>query len=208
MISKVRHLAMEELLALRDGEGSAAARRHAETCEVCRMELERLYQVRAQLRALPRYVPPRDVWVRVAAEVRRRRWRRRAVVRAVGLASAAALTGLFVLRGPAEQGAGPPSDEWVVEETSRDLGPMIVRSQELEGLLRTYRPQYRAYDAPTALAVSALEDRIGILDRMLTESRAVGADRDLLVGLWGERVEALETLVGLQLVEQPEGVWR
>jgi hypothetical protein len=85
---------------------------------------------------------------------------------------------------------------------------MIVRSQELEGLLRTYKPQYRVYDAPTALAVSALEDRIGILDRMLIESRAVGADREVLVGLWGERVEALETLVGLQLIERPEGVWR
>jgi len=207
VISKVRHLAMEELLALRDGEGSAFARRHLESCELCRAELERLYQVRAQLRALPRYVPPRDVWVRVAAEVRTRRWRRRVIVRAVGLAMAAAVTGLFVLRGPAEQGA-EPAYEWVVEETSRDLGPMIVRSQELEGLLRTYKPQYRVYDAPTALAVSALEDRIGILDRMLTESRAFGADREVLVGLWGERVEALETLVGLQLVEQPEGVWR
>ena len=97
---------------------------------------------------------------------------------------------------------------WVGEETSQDLGPMIARSQELEGLLRTYKPQYRVYDARTALAVSALEDRIGILDRMLMESRHVGADREVLVGLWGERVEALETLVGLELVEKPEGVWR
>ena len=207
MISKVRHLAMEELLALRDGEGSAFARVHVESCEVCRAELERLYQMRARLRALPRYMPPRDVWVRVASEVRRRRWRRRLGLRTAGLAVAAVLTGLVVLRGPAQH-EEERIDEWVAEQTSQDLGPMIVRSQELEGLLHTYTPRYRVYDAPTALAVSALEDRIGILDRMLLESRAGGVDREVLVGLWGERVEALETLVGLQLVERPEAVWR
>ncbi|MGD8698337.1 MAG: hypothetical protein PVJ43_03540 [Gemmatimonadales bacterium] len=207
MISKVRHLAMEELLALRDGEGSEFACRHVESCELCRSELERLYQVRAQLRALPRYRPPRDIWVRVADQVRRRRRRRRLGLRTAALAVAAALTGLVVLRGPANQDEGRVGS-WLAEQTSQDLGPMIVRSQELEGLLRTYKPQYRVYDAPTALAVSALEDRIGILDRMLIESRAVGADREVLVGLWGERVEALETLVGLQLIERPEGVWR
>ena len=119
----------------------------------------------------------------------------------------AILTGVVVLRGPSQRG-GERADEWVVEETSQDLGPMIVRSQELEGLLQRYTPRYRVYDAPTALAVSALEDRIGILDRMLSESRAAGMDREVLVGLWGERVEALETLVGLQLVEQPGAVWR
>ncbi len=207
MINRVVHLPMEELLALRDGEGSAFARMHVESCEVCRSELERLYQVRAQLRALPGYAPPRDLWLRVASEVRRRRWRRRMGLRTAGLAVAAVLTGLVVLRGPTRPG-GERSDEWVAEETSRDLGPMIVRSQELEGLLRRYTPQYRVYDAPTALAVSALEDRIGLLDRMISESRAAGMDREVLVGLWGERVEALETLVGLQLVDQPEAVWR
>ena len=207
MISKVRHLAMEELLALRDGEGSAFARKHVESCEMCRTEVERLYQVRAQLRALPRYKPPRDLWIRVANEVRRRRWRRRFGLRTAGLAAVAILTGVVVLRGPSQRG-GERAGEWVVEETSQDLGPMIVRSQELEGLLQRYTPRYRVYDAPTALAVSALEDRIGILDRMLSESRAAGMDREVLVGLWGERVEALETLVGLQLVEQPGAVWR
>jgi hypothetical protein len=84
---------------------------------------------------------------------------------------------------------------------------MINRSRDLESLLQTYRPEFQVYDAPTALAVSVLEDRILLLDRMLTEGRSIGADREVLRGLWGERVVALETLVGLELV--PEGaVWR
>jgi hypothetical protein len=198
---------MEELLALRDGEGSAFARSHADSCHVCRAELDRLYQVRAELRALPRYTPPRELWPKVADEVRQRRLRRRLSYRMIVLAAAAVLAGVAILRGPAREESGP-TDVWLIEETSRDLGPVIARSQELEGLLRAFRPEYRVYDAPTALAVSALEDRIVLLDRMLLEGRAIGLEREVLVGLWGERVEALETLVGLQATERPERVWR
>ncbi len=207
MISTVRHLKMEELLALRDGEGSAFARSHAESCDDCRAELDRLYQVRAELRALPRYGPPGELWPRVAEEVQRRRLRRRLSYRMIGLAAAAILAGVAILRGPARE-ESERTDVWLVEETSRDLGPVIARSQELEGLLRAYRPEYKVYDAPTALAVSALEDRIVLLDRILLEGRAIGLDRDVLAGLWGERVEALETLVGLQATDRPERVWR
>jgi hypothetical protein len=125
----------------------------------------------------------------------------------IGLAAAAILAGVAILRGPARE-ESERTDVWLVEETSRDLGPVIARSQELEGLLRAYRPEYKVYDAPTALAVSALEDRIVLLDRILLEGRAIGLDRDVLAGLWGERVEALETLVGLQATDRPERVWR
>ncbi len=203
-----RHLQMDELLALRDGEGAEQAADHLDSCRACRLELERLRRLRAELRALPTFVPPRDLWPRVAARVRRRRLLRRLGYVAAGLAAAAALAGVLVARGGGgSEIEGTGREAWVAEASSTDLGPMIIRSRELESLLRSYRPSSPVYDAPTALAVSVLEDRIDILDRMLFESRALGADRQVLRGLWDERVQTLETLVELEAVQR-EGVWR
>jgi hypothetical protein len=208
-MSEMRHLELDELLALRDGEGTALARSHVESCRRCGRELERLYQIRARLRALPTLAPPRDLWPRVAAAVARRRTRRRFGFGVAGLAIAAALLAFVALRsGAAPEAPEQRPDAWVAEAESPDLGPFIHRSRELESLLRRYRPDSRVYNAPTALAVSVLEDRIGLLDRMLAESRAIGADREFLAGLWDERVEALETLVGLQVAQEPQRVWR
>ncbi len=204
---EMRHLEMDELLALRDGEGTAYARVHVGSCERCERELDRLHRVRAELRGLPALTPPRELWPGIYSALnRRRRWRRLGLS-AGALAAAAALAGLFVARGPADRERALPSDLWIVEASSEDLGPIIERAQELESLLHAYEPATRVYDAPTAFAASVLEDRIMLIDRMLTEGRAVGADRDLLRGLWGERVETLEALVGLQNVRQ-ERVWR
>jgi hypothetical protein len=47
-----------------------------------------------------------------------------------------------------------------------------------------------------------------VLDQILLESRALGADREVLRGLWGERVLALEQLVSLQVVQEEDRVWR
>ena len=84
---------------------------------------------------------------------------------------------------------------------------MIVRSRELETIMRDYIPAQQVLDAPTALAVSVLEDRIQLIDAALLEGRSHGVDRELLIELWNERVSALETLVGLQVVDQ-RSVWR
>jgi hypothetical protein len=54
------HCTIEDLVALRDGEGSVWARRHVEVCAECQAERERLYQRVAQLKALPALRPPRD----------------------------------------------------------------------------------------------------------------------------------------------------
>ena len=81
-MSEQRHGTLEELLLLRDGEGSAWAREHVALCVVCAAELERLEQVRSQLRA---------PGVRAAA-------RPVAAHRAVGAAGAAAPPGIVVVR--------------------------------------------------------------------------------------------------------------
>jgi hypothetical protein len=209
---ETRHLEIEELLALRDGEGSRFALEHVDRCDRCRVELERLYQVQARLRALRRFTPPRDLWPRVAAEVVRKRYRTRFAFGTAGLAAAAVLAGFLVFGGPAvEEGPVVPGrvvpDAWVAETGSGDLGPMIVRARELETILRDYVPAQQVLDAPTALALSVLEDRIELIDAALLEGRSQGVDRELLMNLWSERVNALETLVGLQLVDQ-RAVWR
>lgn len=212
-----RHLNMEDLLALRDGEGSAEASAHVESCALCEAELSRLYRTRAELRALRAYGPPRDLWPRVAARIRRGRMLTRASLGLGGLAAAAAIAAVILVPGGVPD---PDPDTWIGEMSSEDLGPVINRSRQLETMLEAYQPGARVYDAPTALAVSVLEDRIAVLDGMLAEGRAMGADREMIRGLWGERVETLEKLVGLQLVtrgegwrpagrpEGPEGVWR
>ncbi len=203
-----RHLAMDELLGLRDGDGTAFAREHLKSCDRCAEEVERLYQVRAKLRALPQLKPARDGWPDVEASLKRRRLRMRRSFAMLGLAVAATLAGVLVMRGRwVEVAPSRTADVWVAEEQSQDLGPMIHRTRQLESLLRSYRPTHRVYDAPTALAVSVLEDRIVLLDRMLDESRAVGADREFMANLWDERVEALETLVNVQMVRE-QAVWR
>ena len=55
---RTQHCTVEDLLALRDGEGSGAARRHLEGCDRCRAELDRLHQRVAALKALPALRPP------------------------------------------------------------------------------------------------------------------------------------------------------
>ncbi len=203
----VRHLDMDELLALRDGDGTELARSHLEGCSDCRAELDRLHALRAELRALPRFTPPRELWPRVVERTLRRRFRRRAGAAMIALAAAAVLAGFLVARRSVEEPLLGDRDTWVAESASDDLGPFIDRSRQLESLLRRYDSTSRVYDGATALAVSVLEDRINLLDRMLVESRAVGANREVLQGLWDERVQTLEALVGLQAVQHDDG-WR
>src|SRR5881394_3134135 len=74
------HCTMDDLLALRAGEGSAWARSHVEACATCRAELDALYQRVAQLKALP------------GRRRRRERWG------VWSVAAAAAVAGLLVFR--------------------------------------------------------------------------------------------------------------
>ena len=56
------HCTMDDLVALRDGEGSVWARQHVNHCATCQAELDALFQRIAQLKALPALRPPRDRW--------------------------------------------------------------------------------------------------------------------------------------------------
>ncbi len=185
-MNEVRHGTTEELLALRDGEGSAWAKAHVECCESCARELYRLEQVRAQLRALPTLASPRDRRALIAERARRERLQRR-FSGGIGLAAAAALAGLLLV---AVQGTHP--DPLQAETT---LKTAMARSQAMEQMLRDLDPDARALTGGAAGAVVDLQMRIEALDARLNDPDGWRNDRARQSELWNERAGLLSALV-------------
>ncbi|MEK7667257.1 MAG: hypothetical protein AAB409_01260 [Gemmatimonadota bacterium] len=185
-MNDVRHGTTEELLALRDGEGGAWAKAHVEGCAACAAELYRLEQMRAQLRALPAFAPPRDRWALIAERARRER-RQRRFSGGVGLAAAAALAGLLLV---AVQGTG--LDPLQAETT---LKTAMARSQAMEQVLRAVDPDARALDGQAAGVVAELQGRLESLDAELGNPAALANDRVRQAELWNERAGLLSALV-------------
>jgi len=179
------HCTIEDLVALRDGEGSVWARRHVEECAECQAERERLYQRVAQLKALPALRPPRDRWsaIRdtVAAErsQRRQRWVRG------GLAVAAAVVGIIIIRPIITP--KPALGE--------DLAQAKQQSAQLETTLRDYDSDSRVMSGREADLTAQLEDQIASLDGRLAQfGDSVSGDAQL-VELWRQRVDLMQQLV-------------
>ncbi len=181
-----RHGTTEELLAVRDGEGTAWAQAHVQVCGACAAELRRLEQVRAQLKALPSYAPPRDRWALVAEQARRERRQRRWSAGA-GLAAAAAIGGLVLF---AVQGTRP--DTLQAETTLRSA---MARSQAMEQVLRGVDPDARALGGQAAAAVVELQRQIESLDARIGDPAQWGHDPARQAQLWNERAGLLGALV-------------
>lgn len=177
----LRHCTISELLALRDGEGSAATRAHVDECAECAAELEKLYQRTAGLKALASLNPPRDRWpaVREALEAERRstRWSR---VRWAGLAAAAVLVGIVGLQAIP---GGTPADN----SAAREVEGLVEESQELEALLASFQRPGRVVNGMTAATIADLEDRIAVIDLGITRAQAVSASSDAMADLWRGR---------------------
>src|SRR5258708_3367164 len=92
------HCTMDDLLALRAGEGPAWARQHAAGCAGCRAGPEAPCQGGAELRGLRGRRPAGDRWPVVRDAVLAERRLRRGRWGLSGLAAAAALAGLLVFR--------------------------------------------------------------------------------------------------------------
>jgi hypothetical protein len=181
-----RHGTTEELLAVRDGEGTAWARTHVDGCAACRGELYRLEQVRAQLRALPAFAPPRDRWAVVAERAKRER-RQRRFSAVTGLATAAALGGLLLV---AVQGTRPATAE--AETTLRSA---MERSQAMEQVLKGVDPDARALGGAAAGAVIDLQRRLEAIDVRLGDPERWGSDAARQAQLWNERAGIISALV-------------
>lgn len=182
------HCTMDDLVAVRDGEGSVWARRHVEECTTCRGEMDALYQRVAQLKALPALRPPRDRWQAVRDTVvaertgRRRRWTR------AGLALAATLAGLMVvlpkLHGPA---------------IADELAQAKQYSAQLEDSLELYDLDGRVMSGTQADITARLEDQIAALDGRLAQLNEGAAREAQLVDLWRQRVDLMQQLVQVRV---------
>ncbi len=183
-MSEIRHGTTEELLALRDGEGSAWIREHVAACAACAAELAALDQMRAQLKALPAFAPPRDRWPVVEQAARQDR-RRRRVSGSLGLLAAAAVVVLsFVaLRHPK---AAPESTA---------LRQAMDESAAMEQVFRSLKPDERALTGKTAGVVVDLEDRLAQVDAALSDPSALKADPQRVADLWRQRAGLLSALV-------------
>lgn len=183
------HCTMADLLALRDGDGSAAARSHVQGCPECAAELERLYQRTAALKALSAISPPRDRWpqVRSALEAGRRQ-ERRSRLRWVGVAAAAVIVGVIGFQ--AIPRAVPAQDL-----ATREVEGLVEESQELEQVLAAFQRPGRVVNGMTAAAIADLEDRIAAVDFGISRAQQAAVSTDAMADLWRERVVLMDRLV-------------
>jgi hypothetical protein len=182
------HCTMDDLVALRDGEGSVWARRHLETCADCQAERDALYQRVAQLKALPALRPPRDRWSLVRDTIAAERARRRGRWMRGGLALAAALAGLMVVR-PLMQG----------QAYADELAQAKQQSAQLEGTLQDYGPEGRVMSGREADLTARLEDQIAALDGQLAQLGQPATLDARLVDLWRQRVDLMQQLVQVRV---------
>lgn len=184
------HCTMDDLLALRAGEGSVWARAHMAECAACQTELEALYQRVAQLKALPALRPPRDRWSNVRHAARVERGRRRRTWGGWGLAAAAALVGVLLVP---RFGGG--------SKLHAELSQVKNQSATLEDQLQNYDVNGRVLTGRMAARVAELEDRIAVIDGDLARWGAVKPQvQDAeLVKLWQQRVDLMRQLVNVRV---------
>lgn len=173
------HLTMDDLVALRAGEGSVWARKHIETCAPCRAELDALYQRVAQLKALPPRHPGRDRWPAIQAELQGDRKLKRRTYGAWGLAAAAVLAAVLVFR--------PTTG------VASDLAQAKDASAQLEAQLQALGTNDRVMNGRTAALAAELEDRIAVIDGKLARQSDETRETDL-VQLWQQRVDLMNQL--------------
>jgi anti-sigma-K factor RskA len=181
------HCTIDELLAIRDGEGSRAALRHLDDCEECRDELDRLHQRVAALKALSALKPPRDRWSAVRERFEsERRGRRRVLAAWTSLAAAASIAMAVGLSQLVSAVTAQPEDRLV---------SLMEESQNLQDMLQTFEPDSRVMNGRVATAVAVLEDRISDVDARIADVRMVRVPREQMLDLWRQRIELMDTLV-------------
>ena len=186
------HLKMDELLALRDGDGAAESVSHVERCETCRAELEELRTMAAALKSLPSFRPPAGAWDtigRCIVSQRRRSMRRRFALVAASFLAVAAVA--LVLRF-AGSSVNPKRTE--ITDTRLAVEYLSAASRELELVLQDPSLQSRVLSPERAAMIVELEDRIALVDMALARY-ADEEPGERAVVLWSDRVTLLDALV-------------
>jgi phage FluMu protein gp41 len=155
----LKHCSIQELLEVRNGEGSLGARTHVDECAHCRDELDRIHQRVAALKALPSLNAPRDRWSVVRQGIvdqRRRIWFLR-----TGWAAAAAIALALGANGLLTWPAAAPN------ENELELQTLVEQSVELDNALVTVASRPRVVSGLAAVAIVDLEDQISIIDNQI-----------------------------------------
>ncbi len=194
------HLCMEDLLEVRDGEGSPEAEEHVAFCSHCAGEVERLREVASALRALPAPEMEADRWpeVKAALDGEERAWIPKAVAGTL-IALAASLIVLIVLpRDASAPGFREGRDEEARREaavTDEEIAGLVQESQRLEDLLRAASERGQVVDAWSASRVADIQDRVAFIDAQLAGNRPGGVPATRRMLLWRTRVGLMNELV-------------
>lgn len=180
-----QHASIEDLLAVRDGDGTQWARTHAESCPACAAELYRLEQTRSRLKALPALTPPRDRWQLVMARAKRER-RTRWIHSTVGLTAAAVLAAVTFV-------AVRPKPQTAVEQVGLDRA--MLQSRAMEATLKALAPDRRPLNGDAATVAADLEANLTKVDSQLNDPLAWRIQPDRVENLWRERTGILSALV-------------
>lgn len=190
------HPNLDDLLALRDGNGPAEAARHVKQCTQCSDELEELRSAASALRALPAVGTDRDVWPEIRRRVVGRR--RRTLALRIGSAAAsivAVVATVVLVRSP----DSPTSREAATAGAQIAIDELAAASRGLEAVLRDPALRRRVLSPRRAAVIVDLEDRIAALDMaMADQPMDWGVERN--VALWSHRVELLDALVTARTV--------
>ena len=194
------HLTMDQLLTLREPgkePGVQGWRDHAEVCDLCRAELERLDQRVARLRALPTLRPGRNRFAELQVRTRReRRWRQIRLFSLAGLGLAAAVA-LAVVLSP--RFGAPAAPARLAEQ--QELDSIIASSRRLEGAIQDYNPEQRVIDGRTAVVAQSIEDKLARVDHQLqlVDLMDQHVRQQEALRLWRERVGLLNALVDVHV---------
>jgi hypothetical protein len=186
------HPNLDQLLALRDGEGTVGVERHVALCEQCRAEIEDLRATAAAMRDLPTIPPPEGSW----EDIRRRlvTHRRRPADWRLGVAAAVllALASAAVIWRFDSDGGDPPGVE--AGEVRDAVEQLESASRELELVLQEASLQSRVLSPRRAAMIVEIEDRIALVDLAISENHEQSPGVHT-VALWSDRVELLDALV-------------
>lgn len=185
------HPTLEELLAVRDGEGLTEIAAHVESCETCQHTVDEARCLRQRLRELPSEEPPAGGWESLRSRMQARR--QSLLLARCGWAAAAAMvlfTTTVAIRGGIEA--------WEEAKLARQLESLVAESQRLEGELHSVEADGRVMSGRTAYAIADLQGRIEELDARLGTARRERKPTQEVVELWQQRVSLLDDLASVQ----------